>query len=53
MQPGTSGKIVLEMANLSPIALAIKPNTKICQIVFEELKGKAKYSGKFSNQYKP
>ena len=53
MQPGTSGKIVLEMANLSPIALAIKPNTKICQIVFEELKGNAKYNGKFINQTKP
>lgn len=53
MQPGTSGKIVLEMANLSPIALVIKPNTKICQIVFEELKGKAKYSGKFTNQNRP
>jgi len=53
MQPGTSGKIVLEMANLSPIALAIKPNTKICQIVFEELKGSAKYSGKFKDQSRP
>jgi dCTP deaminase len=53
MQPGTSGKIVLEMANLSPIALAIKPNTKICQIVFEELKGNAKYSGKFKDQSRP
>ena len=53
MQAGTSGKIVLEMANLSPIALAIKPNTKICQIVFEELKGSAKYSGKFKDQSRP
>ncbi len=53
MQPGTSGRIVLEMANLSPIALAIKPKTKICQIILEELKGKAKYSGRFMNQNKP
>ncbi|MEM0143059.1 MAG: dCTP deaminase [Candidatus Parvarchaeum sp.] len=53
MQPGTSGKIVLEMANLSPIALAIKPGTKICQIVLEELKGKARYSGKFTDQDRP
>ena len=53
MQPGTTGKIVLEMANLSPIALAIRPETKICQIVLEELKGKAKYSGRFTNQSKP
>jgi dCTP deaminase len=53
MQPGTTGNIVLEMANLSPIALAVKPGTKICQIVLEELKGKAKYSGRFLNQSKP
>lgn len=53
MQPGTAGKIVLEMANLSPIALSIKSGTKICQIVLEELKGSAKYSGKFTNQTKP
>jgi dCTP deaminase len=53
MQPGTVGKIVLEMANLSPIALSIKPNTKICQIVLDELKGRAKYAGKFINQSKP
>ena len=53
MQPGTTGKVVLEMANLSPIALAIRPETKICQIVLEELKGKAKYSGRFTNQSKP
>ncbi len=53
MQPGTSGRIVLEMANLSPIALSIGPGTKICQLILEELRGKAKYSGKFMNQDKP
>lgn len=53
MQPGTSGKIVLEMANLSPIALSIEPGTKICQLVLEELKGKARYSGKFTGQSRP
>lgn len=53
MQPGATGKIVLEMANLSPITLAVKPGTRICQVVLDELKGRAKYSGKFTNQSRP
>jgi dCTP deaminase len=53
VQPGTAGKIVLEIANLSPIPLAIKPGTKICQLILEETKGNAKYKGKFYSQTKP
>lgn len=53
MQPATHGKIVLEIANLSPITLAIKPGTKICQIVLEEVKGDGVYKGRFSKQNKP
>ena len=53
MQPGTNGKIVLEIANLSPISLAIHPGTQICQIVIEEAKGDGEYTGRFSNQMKP
>ena len=50
VQPGVDNKQVLEIINLSPFALEVKPGTKICQIVFEMAEGKAKYSGKFKNQ---
>ncbi|HLC59577.1 MAG TPA: dCTP deaminase [archaeon] len=50
IQPGTSSKVVLEMVNLSPMPLAIYPETKICQIILEETKGSEKYHGKFSEQ---
>ncbi len=53
MQPGTHGKIVLEIANLSPITLAICPGTSICQIVIEETKGDGLYSGRFYKQNRP
>ncbi len=53
MQPGTHGKIVLEIANLSPLTLAIKPGTAICQIVLEEVKGDGVYRGRFSKQTRP
>ena len=53
IHPGTNNKTVLEIANLSPIPLAIYPGTKICQIVLEEVKGNAKYRGKFHKQTRP
>lgn len=53
MQPGTHGKVVLEIANLSPINLAIYPGTTICQIVIEETKGEGLYKGRFYKQDKP
>jgi dCTP deaminase len=53
VQPASDGKIVLEMANLSPVSLAIHPGTRICQIVLEEAKGEGAYKGKFSNQSRP
>lgn len=53
MQPATHGKVVLEIANLSPIPLAITPGTKICQIILEEVKGDGQYKGRFSKQSRP
>lgn len=50
MQPGSSGKQVLEIANLSPIALALHPGTPICQIILERTEGSEKYKGKFAGQ---
>ncbi len=50
---GTTNKTVLEIANLSPIPLAVYPGTRICQIVLQEVKGKGTYRGKFHKQTQP
>jgi len=54
MQPGLSNKQVLEISNMSNIPLRLKAGTKICQFIFQETKGKARYDkGKFSDQEEP
>lgn len=53
IQPGSDNRVVLEIVNMSPIPLTLTPGTKICQVIFEEVKGKAKYSGKFQYQMEP
>lgn len=53
VQPATHGKIVLEIANLSPLRLAIYPGTTICQLILEETKGNGEYSGRFYEQNEP
>lgn len=51
--PGSDGRIVLEIANLSPSTLAIYPGTRICQLILEEVNPPSEYSGKFKGQMKP
>lgn len=53
IQPGSSGKQVLEMNNAGPMPLAIHPGVAICQLVFEECRGSAFYRGKFQKQHLP
>ena len=53
MQPGISNKQVLELNNVGPVPLAIHPGTAVCQFIFEECKGRARYTGRFSNQTVP
>lgn len=48
--PGVSNKSVLEIYNAGPRKLEIKPGVKICQIIFQSCKGRAKYKGIFRNQ---
>jgi dCTP deaminase len=48
--PGVSNKQVLEIYNASPNIIRIKKNSKICQLVIQECKGKSKYSGIWKNQ---
>ncbi len=50
MNPGISNRQVLEIHNSSPYVLKLKPGTKICQFIFINMDGSAKYSGKFANQ---
>lgn len=53
VQPGTSGHQVLEMNNAGPMPLSLNSGLAICQIIFEETKGKAKYKGRFKDQKEP
>jgi dCTP deaminase len=53
VHPGTSNRTVLEIANLSPIPLAIVPGIKICQLILIEVRGSGKYAGRFAHQMRP
>lgn len=50
VHPGFNGKMVLEMVNVSPNALAVHPGIKVCQIIFADVKGVGKYQGRFIGQ---
>jgi dCTP deaminase len=50
IQPGVSNKQVLEIFNAGPNRIKLIPGTKICQIVFQQCKGNAKYDGIWKNQ---
>jgi len=53
IHPGTSNRTVLEIANLSPVPLAIVPGVRICQLILIEVRGKGKYAGRFARQMRP
>lgn len=53
VQPGVFNNQVLEIINFSNNDFILEKGKKICQIVFEELRGKEKYKGRFRNQEKP
>ncbi len=50
IQPGVSNHQVLEIVNLSPHIIHLQPKTIICQVLFDDLKGKGEYRGQFKNQ---
>jgi len=50
VQPGTDGKQILEVRNISKNELIIKPGLKIAQIAFIKLEGRATYNGVFKKQ---
>lgn len=53
MHPGISNHQVLEIVNLGRAPLALYPDTRICQFVFEKCDGHARYHGRFAEQIAP
>jgi dCTP deaminase len=53
MHPGISNHQVLEIVNLGHSPLALYPETRICQFVFERCDGHATYRGRFAEQDRP
>jgi dCTP deaminase len=53
VQPGVDNVQVLEIINMSPFKMVLKPGIRICQMVFEEIKGTGSYFGKFKRQTEP
>lgn len=53
MNPGLNNRQVLEISNLSPIALALHPGTRMVQFIFERCEGEATYQGRFATQERP
>ena len=52
VQPGINNRQVLEIGNLAPFSLVLKPGVKICQIVLQRTEGKASYQGRYMRQDK-
>jgi len=52
VQPGINNRQVLEIGNLAPFSLVLKPGVKICQIVLQRTEGEASYQGRYMRQDK-
>ena len=50
IMPGVSNKQVLEIYNAGPNPIRLMKGMKICQLVFQECRGDAKYTGVFKDQ---
>jgi len=50
VQPGIENRQVLEIGNLAPFPLVLKPGVRICQIILDRTEGEASYQGKFMRQ---
>ena len=50
MAPGINNRQVLEICNLSPRPLELRPGVKVCQFVFIRAEGEYTYDGSWSNQ---
>lgn len=50
IQPGIDNRQVLEISNMAPFPLILKPHTRICQVIFQKTVGEAVYLGKHKDQ---
>ncbi len=50
IQPGIDNRQVLEISNMAPFPLLLKPDTRICQVIFQTTVGEAVYMGKHKHQ---
>lgn len=50
VHPGVNNRQVLEIGNLAPFPLVLKPGVRICQIILERTEGEASYQGTFMSQ---
>lgn len=50
IQPGIQNKQILEIKNLGKVPIVIKKGLRICQLILEQTRGRARYNGKFKNQ---
>lgn len=50
VQPGVNNRQVLEIGNLAPFPLVLKPGVRICQLILERTEGEASYAGRFASQ---
>jgi dCTP deaminase len=52
VQPGINNRQVLEIGNLAPFPLVLKPGVRICQLVLQRTEGEAFYQGRYMSQNK-
>lgn len=52
VQPGVDNRQVLEIGNLAPFPLILKPGVRICQLILERTEGEALYDGKYRHQHR-
>jgi dCTP deaminase len=52
VQPGINNRQVLEIGNLAPFPLVLKPGVRICQLVLQRTEGEASYQGRYMRQDK-
>ena len=53
IQPGIDNHQALEINNAGPIPLALRPGLALCQFMFEECVGHARYEGRYRDQTVP
>ena len=53
IQPGIDNHQALEINNAGPMPLALRPGIALCQFIFQECVGQARYEGRYSRQVAP